>query len=244
MRFIFLVIFSNLLYLAVMAQSGNAAAAAGNHAAPQPLQLLDADLPEGIFQYQGYLEIQGQRIDAFVTRNIRHQANLRMVINEVSLMGQTSYDTSVYSYPGLQCLSRSLGQGSMNTVVTNSEGKVTITHASNGTSKTQTLEYSGNYLNSGAGMDMLIARLPLAQGFATEVVTADPATQTIKKMKIGVTGTESINGKPCTVVTMVNASNETERNVLYINIDRKLAVKIEQTLPMANNARTSMMLKD
>jgi hypothetical protein len=93
-------------------------------------------------------------------------------------------------------------------------------------------------------MDMLIARLPLAQGFATEVVTADPATQTIKKMKIGVTGTESINGKPCTVVTMVNASNETERNVLYINIDRKLAVKIEQTLPMANNARTSMMLKD
>jgi hypothetical protein len=86
---------------------------------------------------------------------------------------------------------RDINQGGQNIVMSFSANKVTMTAMGN----TMDLTMNGAYINDGPGMDLLVAGLPLAEGYSLLFEMPDLATAKPKQMQLKVTGTDVINNK-------------------------------------------------
>jgi hypothetical protein len=120
-----------------------------------------------------------------------------------------------------------------------SANKVTMTAMGN----TMDLTMNGAYINDGPGMDLLVAGLPLAEGYSLLFEMPDLATAKPKQMQLKVTGTDVINNKKYWLVDVVATDNVADKQTLWISTDTRDAFKMIQVIPAMGNAKITIMKK-
>ncbi len=206
---------------------------------PAALPALTGDFAEGTYNYATNIAVGGQNIKMDLVRTIKADGNNWVVTDKASGPMGEMVDENIYTKGTLDQLSRNIIQGSAKIIVTKKEDGLNI----NAMGKEMPVAVSGAYLSDGAGADMIIARMPLAQGFTTSYYLLDATTMKTKQNVLTVTGKENYKGAEVWKVSSVNPENANDKTILWIDPIKKIAVKMEQTLPALYNAVMTAELK-
>lgn len=206
---------------------------------PSALPPLSGDFAEGVYNYAVNIEVGGQNIKMDMTRTVKKNGN-NWVVAETSksMLGEMS-DTAVFSKDQLAFKTRTVVQGPANISFTNAGNEIKI----NAMGKDLSAAIDGAYLTEGAGADMIIARMPLKEGFTTSFYSVDAATMKPKKWILKVVGKEKLNGNDVWKVTQTNADDAKEKVELWIDPAKKMAAKTQAIAPAMNNAVITAELK-
>ncbi len=197
------------------------------------LPALSNDLTEGSSQYDVTIAVQGQNIAMQMTREIKKEGT-QWLVKDASTSAMGNSEDIVY-FENMTPVKRVITQGGQTIEVNFLSDKISLTMMG----KTKEIPVEGAHLTSGAGFDMLIARLPLKEGYKTSFYSLDVMSQKLKTMKLEVVGFENNQWK----VKMHNADNEKEVTTMLIDTDKKMASEIEQVVPAMGNAKIKTTLK-
>ncbi len=202
-----------------------------------------SDLAAGRYTYTGDLQVQGQKLPVTMSRTIAAGAGNWNVADSLGVMGQQVSATSSFVQGSLAGVKQVAVQGPAKSTIDYTPDSVTVSVDMSGKLSSKTLKADGLVVNDGAGLDMIIARFPLAAGYTTAFYVADGQTQKLKKMILTVTGNEMVGSVNTTVVKVVNDENDKDVTTYYIDPAKKIAVKSEQIIPAMMNAKITMLLQ-
>ena len=156
--------------------------------APKPTGSLKA----GTYTYKTTIQAGGQKIEMDRTTEIA-AAGENWKIRDVakSPMGEMSEESEV-TRQDLAPVRRSIKQGPATIDVAYAPDKVTGTMAMNGQSRPIEAKPDGTYFADGAGASLMLATLPLAEGYATTYRNFDVLKQQTKAYALTVVGKESV----------------------------------------------------
>jgi dipeptidyl aminopeptidase/acylaminoacyl peptidase len=201
---------------------------------PQPT----SDLAAANYNYTVTIEMQGQKIPMAMVRTISEANNMWVVNDKVSSPMGDMTDEAVYSKGSLHLVSRKFAQGPDVTNYAFEKDKFTSKKGD----KTNTTTVAGAYIVDGGGSDMIIARMPLKEGFETGFYVADQEGKTsLNKLKVS--GTENVNGAMCYKCEMISAEDPTEVVTYYIGTTDKLTHKAVFPLTGVPGAKMTLELK-
>lgn len=193
----------------------------------------------GTYQYGMVIEVQGQTIPMEASRTVTVDANKWTVADKATTpMGDVS-DENEFGANSLQVIKRKIKQGPADVSVDYSNPETVMTAMGN----IIKVKATGAILADGAGNDMVIARLPLKEGYTAALQQLDAQTGKFKTMNIAVLGSETINGVDCWKVKADNADNPAETGTFWLDKVRGIAVKGESVAPAMGNAKITMTLK-
>ena len=191
-----------------------------------------------VINYDMVVEVQGQTLPMTMKRTISKSGSNVLITDESNgAMGQST-DAMEYTADWTP-VKRDINQGGQNIVMSFSANKVTMTAMGN----TMDLTMNGAYINDGPGMDLLVAGLPLAEGYSLLFEMPDLATAKPKQMQLKVTGTDVINNKKYWLVDVVATDNVADKQTLWISTDTRDAFKMIQVIPAMGNAKITIMKK-
>lgn len=195
------------------------------------LPKISNDLKPGTTNYGVVLEVQGQTIPMGMTRTISKSGANWIVKDEASGAMGNSTDEIEFT-ASFEPVKRNIEQMGMKIPLVFAKDKVSMTAMG----QTMDISMSGAYLSDGAGYDLLIAGLPLKDGYTLTYLVPDAMTAKAKQVNLKVNGTENINGADCFVVEIVSADNPSDKTTMWINPKTKSAEKMVQMIPAAGNA--------
>ncbi|UOE41678.1 S9 family peptidase [Chryseobacterium suipulveris] len=205
---------------------------------PASLPALSGDFSAGTYNYDANIAVMGQNIKMDVTRTVKKDGNNWVVLDEAtSPMGKMSDEVTFGK--NFEPVKRNVVQGPVTMAMTKNGNEVKISAMG----KEIPVQLAGAYLSEGAGADMILARLPLKEGYTTSFYTVDLMTMKPKTWILKVEGKEKIKGIDTWKVVETNAENPAEKMTLWIDPARKIAVKTEAVLPAMNNAVMTSELK-
>ncbi|MFT3903827.1 MAG: S9 family peptidase [Niabella sp.] len=198
-----------------------------------------SDLSEGTYAYKSNIAVAGQNIAVDMTRSVKMADGNWVVSDESKTPMGNATDDVVYTKGSLAFVKRTIKQGGADIAMEKSGKNIKLSMMGNNSE----VPVEGAYICDGAGFDMLVARLPLAEGYSIAASALDIMTMKAKPLLIKVLGKETVNGTETWKVSVVNANDENDKNILWIDPVRKLAVKMEQTVPAMQNAVVTTELK-
>ena len=182
-------------------------------------------------EYNVVFEVQGQKIAMQMKRTIEPKDNNWLVSDLVSgAMGEMK-DAILFQQDATP-VSREMEQMGQKISMT-LEGNKAIVDMQG---KKTEMEFTGAVLQDGPGVDQIIARWPLKDGFSLVVEVPDMTTMKAKQVKISVTGKETIKTDECVKVEMVSTDNATDKTTFWINPKTLSADKMVSVMPAMGNA--------
>lgn len=200
---------------------------------------ISKSLEAGTYQYNINIAAGGQNIPMEMTRKIEALPAGWKVYDEAKGSFGTMGDEVLLKKDGLDLLKRIVTQGPATITMENAPGKVVIDMMG----KKSELTTDGLVLSDGAAVDLIVARLPLANGYKTSFFTVDAASMKLKQLVLEVIGKEKINNADCWKVSLTNVEQASDKSVLWIDPSKVMAVKMEQTIPTMGNAVLTATLK-
>jgi dipeptidyl aminopeptidase/acylaminoacyl peptidase len=209
-----------------------------NVTAAKELPKPSSDFSAASMNYIVTLEIQGQKIPMNMTRTVKEE-NAKWVVSDKvsSSMGDVT-DEGVYTKGALQLVSRKYTQGP-ETVNTSFEKNRLVTQKGG---KDNAVAVDGAYIPDGGGSDMLIARMPLKEGYTTGLYVADQEGKLDLSM-LTVTGVEKVNEVSCFKCELVSADDPTSVVTYFIGQTDRLTYKAVFPLAGMPGAKMTMELK-
>lgn len=203
------------------------------------LPQLTGDLQKGEFSYSMEIDINGQKIPMETSRQVvEKDGNWHVIDDAKSPMGESS-DEVVYKKNSLSVIKRSASQGALRMNMINNGTSVTVT----GVGNDKKIDIKGLYLPDASGLDMIIARMPLQDGFTFACSTIDELSMAAKPLQIKVVGKEIYKSAECWKVAIINLNDPNEKTEMWIDPVKKMAVKTVKILPALNNAVITIELK-
>lgn len=186
----------------------------------------------GDTEYNMVIEVQGQTIPMSMTRTIE-QKDGHWVVREAStsMMGQGT--DAVTFTPDFKPVSRSASQMGQDISMTFETDKVAISAMG----QQMEVPMSGAYISDGPGVDLVIAGLPLKEGYNLVLDMPDMMTLKSKQVELTVTGREAVGNANCFVVRLSNTDNSSETITYWIDPATGSAARIEQIMPAMGNAK-------
>lgn len=185
----------------------------------------------GTGKYDAKLEVQGQTIPMEMTREIFQNGDNYIVADKAtSAMGDMK-DEITYS-SDFQPISRKVEQMGQVVLMNYTDGKIQVDMQG----KKLDLDVKGAILNDGPGMDIIVAGLPLEEGYSVIAEMPDMTTMKAKQVKLAVVGTEKINDVNHTKVEITATDNPADKITLWINPNTGDATKMVQVVPAMGNA--------
>ncbi len=197
-----------------------------------------ADLKAGTYNYGIVLEMQGQKIPMTMVRTIKADGGNWTIKDAFSSTYGEQTDEGTYIKGSLKPISRKAGGNGQEFLYAYADKSITSTMMG----KTNTVNVDGAYLPNGGGSDLVIARMPLKEGYETSFYVADQEGKASLN-KFTVVGTESINGVSCFKCELVNAEDATDKMVYFIDTKDKIARKIEMPIAQVPGAKMTVELK-
>jgi dipeptidyl aminopeptidase/acylaminoacyl peptidase len=197
-----------------------------------------SDLATGNYNYTILVEVPGRRVPLAMSRLIMSDSANNWVVTD-QITGQTGDQADEATYQ----------KGTLKPEIrrTQQRGK-TAEYSFNGTEITSTLpdktvsaSVDGAYLHDGAGMDLLIARLPLREGYRSGFYLIGDDGKA-KLYQIKVVGKDTINNEPCFIVELTNADNTGISTRLWINMEHKMAYRMIVPLAAIAGSRMTIVL--
>lgn len=182
-------------------------------------------------EYNVTFEVQGQKLAMEMKRTIEPKENNWLVTDfYTGAMGEMK-DAILFSQDAT-AVSREMEQMGQKIGMT-MEGTKAIVDMQG---KKVEMEFTGAVLQDGPGVDQIIARWPLKDGFSLVVEVPDVTTMKAKQVKISVTGKETIKTDECVKVEMVGTENASDKTTFWINPKTLSADKMVSMIPAMGNA--------
>lgn len=195
------------------------------------LPKISNELKEGTINYTIVLEVQGQTIPMEMTRTITKSGDNRIVKDEAKgAMGNSADEIEFTS--SFEPVRRNIEQMGMQIPIVFEKDKVSMSAMG----QTIDIPMDGAYLSDGAGYDLVIAGLPLKDGYTLSYLVPDAMTAKSKQVNLKVTGTEKVNAADCFKVEIVSVDNPSDKTTMWINPKTKSAEKMVSVIPAAGNA--------
>lgn len=192
----------------------------------------------GTQAYDMTLEVQGQKIPMEAKRTIVEKDGNWSVREDASSMMGEMKDEIIYD-AAFMPKSRTINQ--MGTVIPVTYGKDKIEVEMQGNK--MNIGINGAFITDGPGMDMIVAGLPLAEGYSLVFDMPDMSTMKAKQVRLSVTGKETLNGVEHTVVDIIALDNENDKTTLWINPTTGDATRIVQVIPSMGNGKITIVKK-
>lgn len=195
------------------------------------LPKISNDLKPGTTNYGVVLEVQGQTIPMGMTRTISKSGANWIVKDEATGAMGNSADEIEFT-ASFEPIRRNIEQSGMQIPIVFEKEKVSMSAMG----QTIDIPMDGAYLSDGAGYDLLIAGLPLKDGYTLSYLVPDAMTAKSKQVNLKVNGTEKVNDADCFKVEIVSVDNPSDKTTMWINPKTKSAEKMVQIIPAAGNA--------
>lgn len=187
---------------------------------------LTDDLQAGSYNYQAEVSLQGQSLKMETTRTVEKDGETWKITDvSKSPMGESTDQMILKDMMPIKRLIKQQGQEIEMNI---EKDKVSLTMQG----KTNDVNYNGVLLPTGPGFDMIIARLPLQQGYTISFNDFDIMAQKIKPTTLIVEGEEGNAWK----VKVYASDNEKDATIYHIDKADRRFVKSEQTVPALGNA--------
>jgi dipeptidyl aminopeptidase/acylaminoacyl peptidase len=205
--------------------------------APKPA----ADLTPGTATYKARLEAGGQTIPMDLTRTVK-EVNGAWVVSEVSQMPMgTINDEATIDKGTLLLRKRVVHQGPAVIEVQFADNKATGKMTMSGKERPITADLGGSLFADGAGANVVVAALPLAEGYTTSFRNFDIMAQQVKPRQLKVVGSEKVTVPAGTFdawkveITPGDGGNG-ERTTLWVDKASRQVVKTVTVIPQMNGA--------
>lgn len=195
------------------------------------LPKISNDLKAGTTNYGIVLEVQGQTLPMEMTRTISKSGANWIVKDEASGAMGNSADEIEFT-ASFEPVKRNIEQMGMQIPIVFEKEKVSMSAMG----QTIDIPMDGAYLSDGAGYDLLIAGLPLRDGYTLSYLVPDAMTAKSNQVNLKVNGTEKVNDADCFKVEIVSVDNPSDKTTMWINPKTKSAEKMVQIIPAAGNA--------
>ena len=214
---------------------------------PEPVEETSGDLPKPAFglvpgtdNYQVTFNMGGQQMNMELSRTVEEvEGGWRVTEKAKGPMGEVS-DIETLSKPSLTPVQRTTSQGPVKIEISYTDSKAEGTFSMGGTNQPISADLGGPIFSDGAGANLVIAALPLTEGYAASYRTLDLMTQKVKPMKATVTDVESITVPAGTFdafrVEVAAADGSPGASTIWVAKDSRKVVKTEATVPQAGNA--------
>jgi len=181
--------------------------------------------------YSVVFEVQGQKMAMEMKRTIQSKDNNWLVSDVVTgAMGEMK--DAILFQPDATFVSRDMEQMGQKISITQEGSKAIVDMQG----KKMEIEFTGAILHDGPGVDQIIARWPLKDGFSLVAEVPDMTTMKAKQVKISVTGKETVKTDECMKVEMVSTDNANDKTTFWINPKTQSADKIVSVMPAMGNA--------
>ncbi len=203
---------------------------------PAPIRDLEPDMDA----YVATIKVQEQEMTMDVTRTVEETTE-GWRITEITRgpMGEVQ-DVEILAKEILQPRERHLQQGPVMVDLTYSDSRIEGTFNMQGNEQPVSVDLEGPIYSDGAGGDLVVASLPLEDGYAVTYPTFDLMTQKVKRMRLEVKGTESVTVPAGTFdahrVEISSAEGAPGSTILWIDVDSREIVRTEQSLPQMGGA--------
>lgn len=187
-------------------------------------------------QYSATLEVQGQSIPFETARTISKNGD-NWIVTEASKSAMGENTESIEYTAEFKPLKRTVSQMGQTFEGTFTDKGLTM----NVQGTEVKIPFESAYVSDGAGMDLVIAGLPLASDYTVSFEVPDVMSAKAKQVTLTVEGTEEVNGVTCTKVVLTAEANDTM--TFWINPAAKLAEKMEYVIPALGNAKMTIVKK-
>ncbi len=199
-----------------------------------------ADLKPGTSSYKAVIEIGGQAIPMTITREVKEEGG-RWVVTETAKTPQGDIvDKTTLEKGTLVPAERMTQQGPVTVKLVFKDGKATGTMNVNGQEQPVTADLGGALYADGAGASMMLAALPLTQGYAATYRNFDVQTQKVKLKQVKVAGTEKVTVPAgtfdSTKLEVTSAEGEGGQTTLWVDPATRQVVKSVSVIPQMNGA--------
>jgi dipeptidyl aminopeptidase/acylaminoacyl peptidase len=202
----------------------------------QELPTPASDLSAGNYSYSLLVEVPGRKVPLAMLRSISTDSTDWIVTDRILGQSGDQSDEARYQRGNLQLISRKTLQKSTVTDYHFGPREVTTTTGD----KTTTELVDGAYLHDGAGIDLIIARMPLKEGYVTGFYLVGEDGKP-KLYQLRVTGRDTVNSEPCLKVELVNAENTAISTRMWISTKQKMAYRT--IVPLASFAGAKMTIE-
>ncbi len=194
----------------------------------------------GSREYTATINMNGQEMKMSVSSVVEEvDGNWRITETAKGPMGEVT-DTEVLSQGALTPIERHTMQGPVEINLTYSDEKVEGTFNMSGQEQPVDVELDGPIFSDGAGSALVVASLPLEEGYEARYTTFDLMAQRVKPMKLTVTGVEEVTVPAGTFeafrVEVQPASGDPGGSTLWVSTDGYEVVKVETRLPQMGGA--------
>jgi dipeptidyl aminopeptidase/acylaminoacyl peptidase len=199
-----------------------------------------ADLKPGTASYKASIEIGGQTIPMTLTREVKEEGGRWAVTETVKMpMGDVT-DKTVVEKGTLVPAERSVHQGPVTVELAFKDGKATGTMTVNGQAKPVAADLGGALFADGAGGNLALAALPLAEGYAATYRNFDVQKQKAKLVQMKVAGAEKVTVPAGTFdslkLEVTSAEGEADKTTVWVDPATRQVLKTVSVVPQMNGA--------
>jgi dipeptidyl aminopeptidase/acylaminoacyl peptidase len=196
------------------------------------------DLKPGTASYKASLEVGGQTIPMTMTREVKEEGGRWVVIETAKTPMGDITDQTICEKGTLIPAERSMQQGPVSVKLDFKDGKATGTMNVNGTERPVAVDLGGALYADGAGAHLMLAALPLTEGYATSYRNFDVQTQKVRPMQMKVAGAEKVTVPAGTFDSMKLevSSEEGGKTTIWVDPATRQVVKSVAVIPQMNGA--------
>ena len=188
--------------------------------------------------YDFTVEVQEQTIPMTMTRTVAQKgSNWSVKDSAKGMMGEIVDDAEFT--PAMTIVNRNMVQMGQTIPMTFTKDKMTMDMQG----KKMEIPFTGAYLSDGAGLDYIIAGLPLKTGYSLAFEMPDMTSGKAKQVTLKVTGSEKFNNVDCLKTEITSNDNPNDAITLWINPATKMAEKMVQIVPALGNAKMTVVKK-
>ncbi|PYQ59018.1 MAG: hypothetical protein DMF53_19445 [Acidobacteria bacterium] len=199
-----------------------------------------ADLKPGTASYKASIDIGGQTIPMTITREVKEEGG-QWAVTETAKTGMGDIiDKTLLEKGTLIPSGRSIHQGPVVVELQLKDGKATGTMTVNGQAKPVAADLGGPLFADGAGGHLVLAALPLAEGYAATYRNFDVQAQKVKLVQMKVAGAEKVTVPAGTFdslkLEVTSAEGGTEKTTVWVDMATRQVLKTIEVVPQMNGA--------
>lgn len=192
------------------------------------------DLQPGTYKYKAKVSAGGQEIALDLSTSVKEENGKWLATGTMQGPMGSATDVSTLEKGTLLLRSRNIEQGPAKINLEFTDKKATGTVNMNGQDKPVAVALGGPLFADAAGSELVIAALPLTEGYTTTFRNFDVRRQKEKLMQLKVTGTESVTVPAGTFdafkVEITSADGGSDKQTLWIAKDSRKPVKMSAVL--------------
>jgi dipeptidyl aminopeptidase/acylaminoacyl peptidase len=206
-----------------------------------------SDLKPENSKYNFTFSMNGQTMPMDMTREVKMENGKWKVTDYVTSPQITVTDINIIEPKTLKHIHRSTKQGPATIELEyTAEGATGTMDSGNGTKIPITNKFESHVIGDGAGLDLLIARMPIQEYFTTVIEIFDGSSNKIKKMQVKVLAKETVTvpaGSFESYKVEVAQLDGPEKFVVWISTKDLNMIKTEANVPQMGNAHMVAELK-